>query len=232
MLTILGGLVRFPFPGTTVMLTLQTLFVILSGLVLGAYDGAFAQVAYMLLGLVGLPIFTSVSGFGAIFSPTFGYIFSFWIAAAVSGALVRRLRSLNPFKVFACGIAGILINYAIGIPYQVLSLMFFSGTNASFAAAMASVPSVLIMFVKDAVLLYLICLIYPRLMSMLKFAVTAPKPALQAVLPAPVPKDPDGKQGGNEGEEKKKEKDKNKQPLPEPSGMNSANRDFLPKTPK
>ena len=51
MLTIIGGLISIPIPGAPIKLTFQTLFVILSGMILGGKDGAFAQIAYMAIGL-------------------------------------------------------------------------------------------------------------------------------------------------------------------------------------
>ena len=56
LLTVVGGLIKIP--AGPVSFTLQTLFVILAGFVLGARDGMFSQVAYMLIGLIGLPVFT------------------------------------------------------------------------------------------------------------------------------------------------------------------------------
>lgn len=166
MLTILGGLIRIPIPGTPIAITLQTLFVILSGLVLGPYDGAFAQIAYTVLGLIGLPVFTTGGGIDYVLRPSFGYILSFPIAAFAVGAILRSQKKRNSLVIFLCGLAGVLINYGIGIPYQVMALVLWSGST--FAAAIATVPSVLIMLVKDIALLVLLCLIYPRLMSMMK----------------------------------------------------------------
>ena len=57
-LTSLGAFVRIPLPFTPVPLTLQTMFVLLSGAFLGSGLAATAQLGYILLGLSGVPIFT------------------------------------------------------------------------------------------------------------------------------------------------------------------------------
>lgn len=70
--------------------TLQTFFVLLSGAFLGARNGFIAQVAYVALGAVGLPVFSGATfGLMKLFGPTGGYLLSFPIAAALTGYLVR-----------------------------------------------------------------------------------------------------------------------------------------------
>ena len=57
-LTSLGAFVRIPLPFTPVPLTLQTFFILLCGAFLGSKLGVTAQLSYMFLGVLGLPIFT------------------------------------------------------------------------------------------------------------------------------------------------------------------------------
>ena len=59
-LTALGAFIRIPFP--LVPITLQTFFVFLSGTLLGSRAGALAQVLYVGMGLIGLPVFTGGGG--------------------------------------------------------------------------------------------------------------------------------------------------------------------------
>ena len=56
-LTAVGALIRIPTPISS--FTLQVLFVAMSGVLLGCKWGFLSQAAYILLGLVGLPIFVS-----------------------------------------------------------------------------------------------------------------------------------------------------------------------------
>lgn len=51
-----GAFIKVPVP--VVPFTLQFLFTMLAGLLLGPVNGALAVVVYIVLGLVGLPIFT------------------------------------------------------------------------------------------------------------------------------------------------------------------------------
>lgn len=87
-LTGIGGWIALPLPYVAV--TLQTLFTIVSGAVLGPYFGALSMIVYILLGLIGLPVFSKgQSGLGVLFGPSGGYLIGFVIAAIVIGLLVR-----------------------------------------------------------------------------------------------------------------------------------------------
>src|SRR5690625_3816427 len=58
------------------------IFAVLAGIVLGSRLGAFSMFVYMMLGLVGAPIFAQFKGGTAVlFSPTIGFSLSFIIVA-------------------------------------------------------------------------------------------------------------------------------------------------------
>ena len=100
-LTALSAFVRIPLPFTPVPFTLQTLFVLLSGSLLGRRLGSLAQGLYMLLGLTGLQVFTGAgSGSLYLFGPTGGYIAGFIPASFLAGYLCTRGKQKLP-AVFA-----------------------------------------------------------------------------------------------------------------------------------
>ena len=74
-----GAFIRVPVP--VVPFTLQYLFTMLAGLLLGSRRGAVSVAVYVLLGLAGLPIFTEGGGLGYIFKPSFGYLVGFCVGA-------------------------------------------------------------------------------------------------------------------------------------------------------
>lgn len=86
----LAAQVVVPVPFSPVPMTLQPLAVLAIGGLLGAAGGLSALVLYLLLGILGLPVFAG-GGSGAwhLLGPTGGYLLAFPIAAAVTGALVR-----------------------------------------------------------------------------------------------------------------------------------------------
>jgi len=72
---VVGAFIKIPVP--IVPFTLQFLFTMLAGILLGGKDGCRAVVIYIFLGLIGLPIFAEGGGFAYIFKPSFGYIIGF-----------------------------------------------------------------------------------------------------------------------------------------------------------
>ncbi len=60
--TAFGARVALPLPGTPVPFTLQVLFVLLAGAVLGARLGAASQALYLAVGLAGAPVFAAGGG--------------------------------------------------------------------------------------------------------------------------------------------------------------------------
>jgi len=94
LLTALGAFVRIPLPFTPVPITLQTFFVLLSGLFLGGALGAASQLSYIFLGVLGLPLFTGTgSGLIYLFGPTAGYLIGFVFASFFIGRFIKYSRN-------------------------------------------------------------------------------------------------------------------------------------------
>ncbi len=113
--TAVAAQLAVPLPYTPVPVTMQTLFVVLAGVTLGARDGFYALLAYLALGLAGAPVFAGFSfGPAVLLGPTGGYLASFPAAALVSGFLFGRLGGGRIAAFFAslCGMALILASGA------------------------------------------------------------------------------------------------------------------------
>jgi biotin transport system substrate-specific component len=130
-LTAVGALIVLPFP--VVPMTLQTFFVLLSGILLGAKGGALAQALYVLMGLLGLPVFAGgTGGIQTIFSPSFGFLLGFIAAAWVEGRVVELDRwNDSPWRyVLACASALVII-YGFGVTGVFLNLNYVAGKSVS-----------------------------------------------------------------------------------------------------
>lgn len=93
-LTALSAHAAVPIPGTPVPVTLQTMVVVLAGALLGPTLGAASQIAYLMAGAMGAPVFSGgLAGFGHLFGPTGGYLLAFPVAAAVTGMIAGGRRS-------------------------------------------------------------------------------------------------------------------------------------------
>ncbi len=110
-----GAFIKVPVP--VVPFTLQFLFTMLAGLLLGGRKGALSVGVYILLGLVGLPVFAEGGGFWYILKPSFGYLLGFMLAAYVTGRMVERKGRLSTGWVIAVNFLGLFIVYAAGMIY-------------------------------------------------------------------------------------------------------------------
>lgn len=110
-----GAFIKIPVP--VVPFTLQYLFTMLAGLLLGARLGALSVFAYMVLGLAGLPIFTEGGGLWYVFKPSFGYIIGFVVGTFVTGWLAEHMKQKTVPHYLAANLAGLMVVYTFGMVY-------------------------------------------------------------------------------------------------------------------
>jgi biotin transport system substrate-specific component len=134
-LTAVGAYILIPLP--PVPITLQTLFVNLAGALLGGTLGALSQVVYILLGVIGLPVFAGgKAGAGVLLGPTGGYLIGFVVGAYVIGKLTA-IRRKPGFIWLICAMSiGIAIVYMIGI----IQLMAVAKLDFNRAIAIGLLP--------------------------------------------------------------------------------------------
>jgi biotin transport system substrate-specific component len=158
-LTAIGAYIIIPLP--PVPITLQTLFLNLAGALLGGYLGALSQVVYILLGVIGLPVFAGgKAGLGVLIGPTGGYLFGFVAAAFLVGKLIAFRN--NPglvWTIFSMA-AGMLIIYSLGV-FQLTLVAQFSLNKAISIGVLPFLPG-------DAVKIVLAALIYLKTRDILK----------------------------------------------------------------
>ena len=114
-----GAFIKIVIPvGTDTMnFTLQWLFVLLAGLLLGS-KRAFRSVAvYLITGLIGFPIFARGGGPAYLLRPTFGFLLGFALAAWAIGFLCEKLRPAKSITWFFTTLAGFVLYYGMGILY-------------------------------------------------------------------------------------------------------------------
>ena len=94
--------------------TLQTFAVFLAVGLLGGKRGTIAVAVYILLGAVGVPVFSGFNGgLGALLGVTGGYILGFLAAALVMWGLTSVLGGSVPALAFSMAV-GLLACYALG----------------------------------------------------------------------------------------------------------------------
>lgn len=127
-LTAVGAFLKIPFPLSAI--TLQFFFTAMAGTLLGKKYGALSQAVYVLLGLVGVPIFALGGGFSYVFQPTFGFLLGLIPSAWVIGCLAKR--PLTFWRSVTAMLAGLAVLYAIGVPYMALIANAYLGKGLTF----------------------------------------------------------------------------------------------------
>ncbi len=127
-----GAFVALPIG--SVPFTLQVLFVLLAGMLLGPRLAALSTLAYLALGLVAPVYAGGTSGLGVLFGPTGGYLWGFVLAALVTGAVCGEDRtSLTRFV--GAGLLGLVPIYALGAVW--LAAQLHIGMDAALVTGVA-----------------------------------------------------------------------------------------------
>lgn len=136
------SVITIPLPGG-VPVTLQTFAVFLSVALLGPVYGTVAVVIYILLGMIGVPIFSNFgSGVAVILGPTGGYIIGFIFSAVISGALMKALGEKTPFMVLSM-VIGLLACYLTGTLWFVGVRSTFNFAGIIYALTVCVVPFII-----------------------------------------------------------------------------------------
>jgi biotin transport system substrate-specific component len=130
LLTAVCAQIKFPIPGSPVPFTGQTFAVLLAGAALGPMRGLASQALYLLLGLVGMPVYAGWdSGWKVVSGATGGYIVGFLLAAVVVGAAAKRGWDRTPLKALPLFALGLALIFAVGVPWLAVT------ADVSFATA-------------------------------------------------------------------------------------------------
>lgn len=112
--TAAGAYIMIPLP--PVPITLQTMFVYLAGALLGARLGALSQVVYLVIGIIGLPVFAGgKAGLGVLLGPTGGYLIGFIAGAYVIGKLVEMRQRPGFIWIVFSMVIGTAVIYLFGV---------------------------------------------------------------------------------------------------------------------
>lgn len=125
-LTAIGAFLSIPIG--EIPITLQSMFTLLSGLLLGPKLGSISQGLYVLLGLIGIRVFANFSGGPQyIFKPNFGFLIGFIFASYIVGKMTHNKSSITFRRIFLSSIIGTFIIYLFGIPYMYFILNHVMG---------------------------------------------------------------------------------------------------------
>ncbi|MEC5169596.1 biotin transporter BioY [Glaciihabitans sp. GrIS 2.15] len=162
-LAVLGIPGAIPVFGGAVPITAQTLGVMLAGAILGSWRGAAAVAVFEVLVLVGLPLLSGGRGGIAVFAgPSVGYLIGWIVGAFVIGVIARAGNRPPTWwrTMLGCFIGGIVIVYAVGIPFQSLITGLPLAKTALFSAVF--VPGDIVKVVIATIVTLALWRAYPR----------------------------------------------------------------------
>lgn len=114
-------------PIVPVAFTLQTLFVLLAGALLGGVNGMICVLIYIFMGLMGLPVFTGGGGFSYVLRPSFGFTIGFAFSALSMGLIMGKSKKPPVKRLILAISVSTLIIYAVGIAYYLAVQSFYFG---------------------------------------------------------------------------------------------------------
>lgn len=115
--------VAIPLPFTPVPITGQTFAVLLVGASLGAGRGTASLVLYVLVGIVGAPVYADgAHGWAVLTGASGGYLVGFVAAAAVTGRLAERRWDRRFSSAVAAMLTGNVVIYLVGLPWLAIVL--------------------------------------------------------------------------------------------------------------
>lgn len=163
-LTAVGAFVKISII-PTVPFTLQFFFCAFAGVLLSKKLATISQLLYVLIGLVGIPVFTEGGGIFYFLKPTFGFILGLILCSFVIGFVIEKFENVNFLKILFAVLCGLIVLYLIGIPYLYYILNFYMGKHKPIYAILSMfIP----FFVVDIIKSVIVSIIATRLYSIFK----------------------------------------------------------------
>jgi biotin transport system substrate-specific component len=166
LIVVLGVSGAVPMP-SGVPITLQTLGVMLAGIVLGPRRGAAAVLVVLALAAVGLPVLSNGrGGLGVFVGASAGYLIGWVPGVVVTGLIARRVGARLLWWRAALGavVGGVLTVYAVGVP--VMAAVTGMGLLAAATANLVFLPGDLIKVVVATALAMALQKAYPRALAL------------------------------------------------------------------
>lgn len=131
-----GAFIKFPIG--IVPVSMQCAMCVLCALMLGAKDGVIAVAVYLIMGLVGIPIFTAGGGFGYVLQPTFGYLVGYIFAVPIGALVARGVKNTSRPKLWRLILGAftvLTILYTFGVMYMYFILNLYMGKALEMSKA-------------------------------------------------------------------------------------------------
>lgn len=125
----LGAFVSKIWPPEIIPFSLLPLLSLLAGAIIGPRLGALSILVYILLGLIGVPIFAAPPYGGLVYAlqPSFGFLISFIFAAYVAGYIIHKKENPGLKTFLLASLLAMVVIYLIGLPWMYLIYNYITG---------------------------------------------------------------------------------------------------------
>ncbi len=154
--------IDIPLPLYTMHFTLQWLFVLMAGFLLGSKLGALSVLVYLFIGLVGVPVFAAGGGPAYVLRPGFGFLLGFLAAAFAMGLMTEKFKFVKFHQLLIAATVGMLFYYGIGAVYFYMIKNLYMGAGVPWSVVI--VQYCLITVAPD----YILCMLAAVLSAQLK----------------------------------------------------------------
>ncbi|MFV0399811.1 MAG: biotin transporter BioY [Oscillospiraceae bacterium] len=143
--------IAIPLPFTPIPFSLGMMAVFIAGILLAPLPALFSQLCYLLLGIVGLPVFGNFTGgLGVFLGPKGGYLMAYPLMALVISLAVRWGKQSGAIRVVRTAVAMVLSTFLLLYLLGTLWLCFVMQTGFVEGLAMAVFPFIPLDMVKIA----------------------------------------------------------------------------------
>ena len=158
-----GAFIRIPVP--PIPFTLQIFFVAMAGMILGPKWGTLSVLVYVILGIIGVPVFTKPAGPAYVFEPTFGYLLGFILQAFVTSIIIKKRNNHSTGTLLIACFSGALCSFLIGVPYFYMIMNLYMHNHTAIASIVYS--GFLLFVPADTVLMILAALLGRKILPIL-----------------------------------------------------------------
>ena len=143
-LTVLFSALSIPTPVSPVPFSLSLVAIFLAGALLKKNQAALAQIVYILLGVIGLPVFSKFSGgLGVIAGPTGGYIIAYPVMAYLIAWMIEKINKRN-FAVYLLSmLCALIVCYTLGTLWLALEAQLPAAAAISAGVIPFIVPDII-----------------------------------------------------------------------------------------
>ena len=109
-----GCFIQIPIPGL-IPIVIQDMLAMLSGLILCPLYGGAAALIFLVLGAIGLPVFSGVGGLAVITEgPTGGFLVGYLLGAIVAGLVAGKNAQASWIRIALAAVASMAVIFAAG----------------------------------------------------------------------------------------------------------------------